>query len=117
MVKQGSALNEAPFRLVGLITKIDTTSPAQIAFAVPKRHVRLANDRNLIRRLVREAYRQDKEQWYAALRVADKQCAWLLIYQSSQTLAFAEVRAKLSLLMARWLNKYLPNATDKPMPS
>jgi ribonuclease P protein component len=117
VVKQGSAINEAPFRLVGLFTKLDSVSPAQIAFAIPKRYVRQANQRNHIRRLTREVYRQDKEQWYAALRAANKQCAWLLIYQSSQTLAFADVRIKLSLLMGRWLKKNLPTTSDTPLPS
>jgi ribonuclease P protein component len=109
LMKQGSAVTETPFRLIGLFTRTKGEAPGQVAFAIPKRHVRQAKDRNRIRRMMREAYRQDKENWYGPLRAADKQCAWLLIYQSSHSLAFSEVRSKISVLMARWLKKHLPN--------
>lgn len=108
VVKQGAALNDKPFRLVGRIGPLDSTAPAQVAFAIPKRHVKKATDRNYIRRLMREAYRLEKERWYEPLRAAGVQCAWLVIYQSSQPLAFTEVRQRLCGLMDRWLLEYLP---------
>lgn len=107
VVKRGKAVNEAPFRLVGLITPLDTVSPAQIAFAVPKRHVKQANTRNRIRRLMREAYRLDKEKWYAPLREADKQCAWLFIYQQKEPITFIETREKISRAFERWFSQHL----------
>ncbi len=107
VVKQGSALNEKPFRLVGHLGPLDTTAPAQIAFAIPKRHMKKATDRNRTRRLIREAYRLEKERWYGALRGAGVQCAWLVIYQSSHSLAFADVRQRLCGLVDRWLSVHL----------
>jgi len=62
--------DRSSFPLVGRITPLDTTAPAQVAFAIPKRYVHDAVDRNRIRRRMREAYRLDKEKWYAPLRVA-----------------------------------------------
>ena len=108
--KQGVALNDKPFRLVGRFGPLDSTAPAQVAFAIPKRHVKKATDRNYIRRLMREAYRLEKERWYGPLRAAGVQCAWLVIYQSSQSLAFPDVRQRLCRLLDRWLLEQLPKA-------
>ena len=110
VVKQGVALNDKPFRLVGRFGPLDSTAPAQVAFAIPKRHVKKATDRNYIRRLMREAYRLEKERWYGPLRAAGVQCAWLVIYQSSQSLAFPDVRQRLCRLLDRWLLEQLPKA-------
>ena len=107
VVKQGYALNEKPFRLVGHFGPLDTTAPAQVAFAIPKRHMKKATDRNRTRRLIREAYRSEKERWYGALRGAGVQCAWLVIYQSSHSLALADARQRLCGLVDRWLSVHL----------
>lgn len=107
VVKQGSALNEKPFRLVGHFGPLETTAPAQIAFAIPKRHMKKATDRNRTRRLIREVYRTEKDRWYGALRGAGVQCAWLVIYQSSHSLAIADVRQRLCALVDRWLSVHL----------
>ncbi len=107
VVKRGKAVNEAPFRLVGLITSLDTTSPAQVAFAVPKRFVKHAVVRNRIRRLMREAYRTGKEKWYEPLREAEKQCAWLFIYQAKDPITLAETRTKFSNVFERWFSQHL----------
>ena len=114
VVKEGVALNEKPFRLVGRIGVLDSTAPAQVAFAIPKRHVKKATDRNRIRRSIREAYRLEKERWYAPLRKAGVQCAWLVIYQSSSALPCAEIRDRLGRLMDRWLLEQLPEVEPRP---
>ena len=117
VVKQGVALNEKPFRLVGRFGPLDSIAPAQVAFAIPKRHVKKATDRNRIRRLMREAYRLEKERWYGPLRAAGVQCAWLVIYQSSQPLAFTEMRQRLCGLADRWLSMNLKSAPYPSAPS
>lgn len=107
VMKNGKSVNEAPLRLIGLVLPMDTVSPAQVAFAVPKRHVRHAADRNRARRLLREAWRLDKEHWYEPLRAAGVQCAWLCICSTSKPPEFMELRSKLRSLMERWLKQHL----------
>lgn len=108
VVKEGTAMNDRPLRLVGRMGRLDSTSPAQVAFAIPKRHVKSAVDRNRIRRQMREAYRLDKERWYEPLRAAGVQCAWLFIWQAPGPVAFADVRRRLCGLADRWLLEHLP---------
>lgn len=107
VVRSGMVTHDPPFRLVGLFTTSDALTPARVAFAVPKRFLRHATDRNRARRLMREAYRLDKDRWYAPLRAAGKQCAWLVVYQSSQLLGYAETRTRLSRALDRWMEQHL----------
>lgn len=103
----GKAINSPPFRLVGLLMPLDTVAPAQIAFAIPKRHLRLAVHRNRMRRMMREVYRLDKQRWYTAFRAADVQCAWLLIYQGKATIGWEEVQQKITALLDRWVQQHV----------
>ncbi len=99
-------MNEAPFRLLGMITPLDTTSPAQVGFAVPKRHMPHAVDRNLMRRRMREAYRRNKHRYYARLQAKDMQCAWLFVSGSRVDLPFAEVERKMISALERWFKAH-----------
>ncbi|HEY0976849.1 MAG TPA: ribonuclease P protein component [Flavobacteriales bacterium] len=108
VVKSGRSVNVAPFRLMGLITELGTDSTAQVAFSIPKRNVKRAVVRNRIRRLMREAYRTEKERLHAPLRATGKQCAWLFVYQGRTPVDLAETRRKISAAIERWLQQHLP---------
>ena len=58
--RQGNTHREFPLRLHWLESEFPEGIRAQAGFAVPKRTVRKAVDRNRIRRLIREAYRLEK---------------------------------------------------------
>lgn len=105
---RGRAVHETPFRLVGLLMPLDTVAPAQVAFAVPKRNLRKAVQRNRTRRLMREAYRLNKERWYERLRTAGLQCAWLFVFQGSAVPGWAETHEKITRAMDRWLLQHVP---------
>jgi len=55
-----------PFRIVWLETPLSTSFPVQFMISVPKRFIPKAHNRNLIKRQVREAYRQNKHRLYTA---------------------------------------------------
>ena len=108
LMKTGKAVNNAPFRLIGRVMPLNTPAPAQIAFAVPKRHLPRAVDRNRVRRLMREAYRLDKPALFEQITARGVQIAWLLVFQSGTPVTFAETREKIDRLFARWLLEHLP---------
>lgn len=108
IARTGKAVNVAPFRLVGLCMPMPDAGPARIAFAVPKRYLKRAHDRNRARRLMRDAYRRNKGPWLAAVQAAGTQCAWLLVYQAKATVELAETEDKISVAFARWTQQYLP---------
>ncbi|MCC6541673.1 MAG: ribonuclease P protein component [Flavobacteriales bacterium] len=106
VVEQGRSIQDPPIRLVGRAMELPTTARAQVAFAIPKRYMKLAVDRNRMRRLMREAYRLDKAQVLDRAQKADRQYAWLFIYQSRNLLSLAETRERLSRLLDRWMEKH-----------
>jgi ribonuclease P protein component len=106
----GKAVNEAPIRLIGMVMTLDSTAPAQIAFAVPKRHLPRAVDRNLARRRMREAYRLNKDRWHAALREAGVQCAWLVVFQGKAPLPFTVTQERISRSIDRWILEHVTSA-------
>lgn len=107
VARTGLAVNVAPFRLLGMIAPLDSPFPAQVAFSVPKRHLRRAHDRNRMKRLMREVYRQSKHPWYEALQAGGRQCAWLVVFQSGRVVGIEEVRNKVPAAFNRWIQVHL----------
>ena len=85
----GKTVKLFPFRLSGLVMPLETSAAAQVAFAVPKRHVKLAVDRNRVRRHMREAYRLHKHRWYGPLAEAGIPTAITLDPHGTTSISYA----------------------------
>lgn len=99
-------MHDPPFKLLGKRMELPTNAPAQVAFAIPKRYLRLAVQRNRMRRLMREAYRLNKERFYTTLEASGVQCAWLFIYQGKGTITLAETELKITRSLDRWMKEH-----------
>ncbi len=106
VVVKGRSVHVAPFKLVGRRMVLPTSAAAQVAFAVPKRHLRHAVQRNRMKRMMREAYRLNKARYHALLSERGAQCAWLFIHQSSNVLSQAEVTLKITRALDRWMEQH-----------
>ena len=102
----GRSVHEPPFKLVGKMMQLPTDAPAQVAFAVPKRFLRLAVQRNRVRRLMREAYRLNKHRYFDRLRQSGKQCAWLFVFQGKEPLTLSETQQKITRSLDRWMERH-----------
>lgn len=111
LFKDGLALNDAPLRLVGRFTEHPDGTPLRAAFVVPKRSVRLASDRNRIRRQLREAFRLNKHGLNDRLRQAGLQVDWLFLWRSPKGPARGESPQRILRLAERWLDRNLPTKT------
>jgi len=71
------------FRIVWKRTDEKLPYRAQIALSVPKKNVKLAVSRNLIKRRIREAYRKNKAVLYKFLAEKDLFLIFIVIYRKT----------------------------------
>lgn len=106
LIAEGATVHVPPFRLTGLYMELDAPVPAQVAFAVPKRNLPRAVDRNRARRRMREVYRLNKHAYHARLAEHGRSCAWLFVLQGRTVPPFAEVEGKMIRALDRWFKEH-----------
>lgn len=102
----GAAVHVPPFKLVGKTMVLPSSAPAQIAFAVPRRNLKRAVDRNRMKRLMREAYRLNKNELYQKLEGRSQQIAWLIVFQGREPIDLPSTQQKITKALARWLQHH-----------
>lgn len=97
-----------PIRLIWLHRPIpssqgaDELPPVQVAFAVPRKHLRRAVARNKVRRRLREAWRLHKHELYSAM--ARRRCrplAVVVLYLGKGVLPWREIEPAMVRAMQR----------------
>ncbi len=106
---QGHSLAAFPLRAVW--TEVDGEEPVQMMVSVSKRRLRHAVDRNRAKRLVREAYRQNKHLLLDQL--GDRHLALAFLWLADDTQNFAIVNAKMRNLLLRVGESLAANNSSK----
>jgi ribonuclease P protein component len=113
---EGSSFYIYPFKVFYLAVPPDMPSPVQVIISVGKRSFKLATDRNRIRRQIREAYRQHKQELYNQLVLKDIQCLLAIIYTANVHIPSAEQDVKIKAVLKR-LNNEINRKLNNPSPS
>jgi len=83
LFERGNVFYTSLFRVVWSLNPDEFISPAQVAISVPKKIIRLAVSRNLLKRRIRESYRKMKQPLYKFLVSENVQVSIVLIYRKN----------------------------------
>ena len=96
----GKGFSVFPIRVTYLFSKGEE-SEVKMGVTVSKRNFKKANDRNRIKRLLREAYRLQKEELQTLVKAQQKSAAVFFIYTGKTIAPFQEI----TIAMAKCLKK------------
>lgn len=79
------------FRVSWITLQAGSTLPAQAAFSVPKKNIRSAVVRNLVKRRIREAYRRNKYILYDFLNSEKISTAFFVIFRDTSPIDYCQM--------------------------
>lgn len=83
---------EYPFRIVYCkIPKEEAEIPAKVLISIPKRRIKKAVNRNLLKRRTREAYRREKQKLYECVKGAEDTLALGFLYIANSVKSYDEI--------------------------
>jgi len=98
----GRSFNLQGIRIVYMFSDEDTLLPsARVLISVPKRNFKRAVDRNLIKRRIREAYRNNKEPLYESLKEKNKRVDIAIIWTATTILPSSGITALIGEMIKR----------------
>jgi ribonuclease P protein component len=99
---KGSSFLCYPFKVSWLAVAEPQNFPARVLFAVPKKRYKLATQRNLLKRRMREAYRLNKQQYlYSPLQEAGKNIVFSVGYIGKEINTYELVAKKMLKLLSQ----------------
>jgi len=102
LFKEGKRIKSFPIQLIYLPVNHKSEPPIQVGFSVPKRNIKLAVNRNRIKRLLREVYRKQKHLF--SIEINEKY-VFMFIYMAKQEINYADLELTIQKLSTKFLTK------------
>jgi len=106
LFQEGKSISAYPLRLVYLKTEFEDNIAAKTGVSVNKRNFKHAVDRNRIKRLMREAFRLNKHQYFNNIST---QYAFMILYIGNDKPTFELTNSAMNKLFDKFLKAESPN--------
>ena len=73
--------------------------------SIPKKNIKNANERNFLKRLIRESYRKQKKKFYQVLLKQEKQIIFGIVYQKSDLTTYKDIEVEINCILDRLIKK------------
>ena len=101
----GKSISEKPFRAIWNFEKNNDQVFVKSLIVVPKKRLKLAVERNVVKRRIKEAYRLQKKQLECFLESTNQQLNLAIIYQEEEILDYKTLEEKINLLLSRLIKE------------
>jgi ribonuclease P protein component len=109
----GSSFIQYPIRVVFRISDEKNDTPVKVLVSVPKKKIRLAVNRNRIKRLIREAYRLNKSEFIGDINAQNLNIHIAFTYLSENEVPFIEIETKLKSALLKIKDSILKEISAK----
>ena len=101
----GKSISEKPFRAIWNFEKNNDQVFLKSLIVVSKKRLKLAVERNVVKRRIKEAYRLQKKQLECFLEGTNQQLNLAIIYQEEEILDYKTLEEKINLLLSRLIKE------------
>jgi len=99
---EGSRVKSFPLQLIYLKKEHYSESPIKVGFTVPKRSVKLAVNRNRIKRMMREVYRKNKQLFSKNI---NEKYIFMFIYMTKEETKYDDLELSIKKVCDKFLIK------------
>lgn len=101
LFSKGKSINAFPIRVIYTSKPEPESIIINAGMTVSKKNIRLAVNRNLIKRLIREAYRLNNNELKSHLKNMNSELNIMFIYSSKEILPYSLIEDKIKVLLTR----------------
>lgn len=106
LFSDGKKIHITPFVVLWEQPEEPMETPLKLLITVSKRNFPLAVRRNAIKRLIREAFRLNKQHFVTFLESTHRQCNFCIIYTGSGNDSLKQMESKILLILQRLQSAY-----------
>lgn len=101
LFEKGHIFHLSHFKIVWMYHEYESNYPVKILISVSIHNFKKATDRNYIKRMIREAYRTNKDALYTKLNNSSKKMILMINYSGKIIIPYWDIENKIILILQR----------------